>query len=141
MKTYMPFYNTILFSIHFHVFVHNLIKSSFGHSLYCLQGFREVHTIRESKTSFGNILGTYLACKVVKATKEISVYLLQTLDTARFCRLQDATFKELICFLFALPIDGVVAVGKPIEKVISTIVGVVLCQQYNILTIKNICHV
>ena len=39
-------------NVHFNVFVHYLIKSSFGHSLYCLQGVGEVHTISKGKTTF-----------------------------------------------------------------------------------------
>ena len=76
MKTYMPFYNTILFNIRFHIFVHNLIKGCFGHSFYYLQSIGEVHTISESKTSFGYILRTNLSSKVIQSSKEISVYLL-----------------------------------------------------------------
>ncbi len=48
--------------------------------------------------------------------------------------------KSLVGFLLTLPINGIIAVGKPIEKVISTIIGIVLCQQYNAFTIENICH-
>ena len=65
-------------NVHFHVFVHNLIKGCFGHSFYYLQSIGEVHTISESKTSFGYILSSDLSCKVIQSSKEISRYLLQT---------------------------------------------------------------
>jgi Na+-transporting NADH:ubiquinone oxidoreductase subunit NqrC len=47
--------------------------------------------------------------------------LLQTFDRA-FCNgIDQFTLKKSVCFLATLPINGIIAIGKPIQKVSSLI--------------------
>ena len=46
----------------------------------------------------------------------ISEFLLQALYRSRLQRIQQAAFKEVIRLLLALPIDGIVAVGKLVQE-------------------------
>lgn|GEM_PF-4332648 len=110
------------------------------YSFYCLQGFREVHTISESKTSFGYILCSDLSCKIVQSSKKVSVYLLQTLDTTRLCRVQRSTLKKLVGFLLALSINSVITIEEPVKKVCSLVIIDMLCQKGYTLCIKRICQ-
>ena len=52
--------------------------------------------------------------------------LLQAFDATRLQRIQQAAFKHRICLLFALPVNGVVAVGKPIQESVRPVVGIML---------------
>lgn len=127
-------------NIYFDVFIHNLIKGGFGHTLNIQKCIGEVHTISKRKASFGYILSADLSCKVVQSTKKISMNLLQTLDVSRLCCFQNSTLKELVGFLLTLSVDGIVAVSKPIKKSSCLDVGYCLCLQDYALTIQRICQ-
>lgn len=122
-------------NFHFDVFIHNLIKGGFWHSLYCLQCSREVHAISRRKATFGYVFCTDLSCKVIQSSKEISVYLLQTFHAPGLCRFQQSTLKELVGFLLALPVNSIIAVCEPVNKSYCFDIGYCFCQQNNTFSI------
>ena len=64
--------------IHFHILIDNFIERILRHSFYLLQGIVQILCQAESKVALTDGFGSYLSGKVVKATKEIGMNLLQT---------------------------------------------------------------
>ena len=64
--------------------------------------------------------------------------LLQALHRPRLQRIQQPAFKEVIRFLLALPVDGIVAVGEPIQESIRPVGRIVLRQRLGTLCIQRI---
>ena len=91
--------------------------------------------VSKSKTSFTDILGADLTSKVIQTTEDIGVNLLKTLDGTRFQRVKQSAFKQVICLLFTLPINSIVAVGEPVQESIRTIGGIVLGQRLDALCV------
>ena len=67
------------------------------------------------------------------------MYLLQALNSPWFHAVKQATFNKRVSFFLALPINAVVAIGKPVEESIGTIVGIMLSYRLHTRCIQRIC--
>ena len=86
----------------------------------------EIKAIGKSKTTLADIFGAYLPCKLIQSSEYISMYLLQTLDASWLKFVEQSTLKEVVCFLFALTVNRIVTISKPIKKLVCTVVRIVL---------------
>ena len=97
-----------------------------------------MHAIGEGESALADILGANLTRKIIQAAEDVCVDLLQALYRSRLQRIQKAAFKEVIRLLLALPIDGIVAVGKPVQEGICPVGGIMLRQRLDTFCIKRI---
>ena len=56
---------------------------------------------------------------------------------SRLQGIQQAAFKEIVSFLFALAVEGIVTIGKPIQEGIGPVGWVVFGQRLNTLVVSD----
>ena len=100
--------------VHLNILVCYLVKRYFRHSLNVRQNGGEVQSIGEGESALADILGSNLTRKIIQASEDVCVNLLQALYRSRLQRIQQPAFKEVICPLLALSVDSIVAVGEPV---------------------------
>ena len=112
--------------VHFYVFVDDLVECVFRLFLYVAQCWVQIFCEAEGESAFADGLCADLTGKVIETAEEVGVNLLQCLYCSNVFICNEVALQECICFLFALSVYCVVAVGEPVQECVCSIVRIML---------------
>ena len=125
--------------IHLYILIYNLIKCRFRHLLDSFQIIMKVFCQTKQRVTLWYSLRTYLTCKIVKSSKEIGVNLLQGFHFTNVFVCHKVAFPKSISLFATLPVDGIVAIGEPVEEVHSALIICIFCKQFDSFCIQYVC--
>ena len=102
---------------------------SLWHLFNGFQVLMQVFSQTKQRITLRNGLCTYLTSKVVQATEEIGMNLLQGFHLTHIFVCNKVAFPKGVGLLATLTVDGVVAIGKPVKEIHSALIISIFRQQ------------